>query len=145
MVNALIVVGLVVVMLCGVAATAAFVAKMAATPVAQDPPRTPDLSALHDLATRLAALEVTVQDLPPLWEEQVRRAANHSKRAQDAERRAAEIGEESQDVEFSDPELLTANAPGGHGQGVLPLHGHVAGPIDPDLQARADAVLAQGF
>lgn len=111
----------------------------------QDPPGT----LLSELAARVAALEVVVDGLPSLWEEQVRRASNHSKRALDAERRAAEISEAESGGEEDavDPQQLQLlDGAGGAGGGLYGLSGNVGGaPSQAELQARADALLAQGM
>lgn len=103
---------------------------------------------LLQLAVQLAALEVKVEALPSLWEELLDRSLKHANRAYASEKRTRELlaGDEDYDGdEEEDQRLLELDGIRSEASGVLPLHDGVENPIDPDLQARANAVLGQGF
>ena len=103
---------------------------------------------LQELAARLAAMEVLVAGLPSLWEEERERTLKFANRAYASEKRARELlagDEEFDGDEEEDQRLLDLDALRSETNGVLDMHSHMEGPVNADLQARAAAVLAQGF
>jgi hypothetical protein len=114
-----------------------------------EPVQDPRGAFLEELAARIAALEVVVDGLPSLWDEQVKRAANHSKRALEAERRALEVseaGSEEPESPYHGEQLSIIDGEGGAGGGLPAMRGDVAhAPTQAELQAQADRLLAQGF
>lgn len=90
------------------------------------PPRAPEMSdtlrdRLADHASRVAALEVSVQNLPAVWEEAVERASRHRERAEKADYRNKKRAEKVGDPEFDDPTQMQLLHAEGAQVGELPL------------------------
>jgi len=124
---------------------ALFVSRKTDTPAVNDKQAT---GYLQEIAAKVAALQVKVDGLPSLWEEERERATKFANRAYASEKRTRELlaGDEDFDGdEDEDQRLLELDGIRSEAGGVLPLHDGLENPIDPDLQKRANAVLAGGF
>ena len=101
---------------------------------------------LVTLASRIAALEVKVEDLPGLWSDERERMRRHADRAQqaerDAEKRAAKELEEDDELEGEEGGILPLfDGVGSPNGGMQPMPPGVAESPD-DLKARAAQVLS---
>lgn len=90
------------------------------------PPSRPEMSdtlrdRLSDHASRVAALEVSIQNLPAVWEEAVERASRHRERAEKAEYRSKKRAEGVGDPEADDPAQMQLMPGQGAPNGELPL------------------------
>jgi len=115
---------------------------------APEPVQVQPTSYLQELAAKVAGLEVMVHALPSLWEEERERATKFANRAYASEKRTRDLlaGDEDYDGdEDEDQRLLELDGIRSETGGMLSLHDGVENPIDPDLQKRADAVMARGF
>lgn len=111
------------------------------------PPRDPVAGQLEVFGARLGALEALVEALPPVWEEAVKRAKNHSLRAQDSERRVEELVDGSQagnGDELDAGDVLELDVGGGEGDGVQTVPVGMGGSdVTPELAAWAAQTLGE--
>lgn len=98
-------------------------------------------SYLEVLASRIAAVEVSVGALPSLWEEERERAVKQANRATQAVRDLEELRARGTDEPDPDADVQPGNVDGLEPQFVLPVLDGLDEPPD-DLQTRANQALA---
>lgn len=98
---------------------------------------------LAEIEARLTGVELMVKSLPSLWEEERERALKHANRAYQSEKRARELlsGDEDETEDEEDQRLLDLDAFRSESEGLHAMPGGMVSPVDPDLQARANAAL----